>query len=332
MAARLSTDANMTAQELRTFYAALLIETAKPRILHGKFGKTVNVPLHYGPTINFRKFSDIATTVTALTEGTAGAEVTFTVTSITTSLPEFGQWAYGSQRLFDMAIDDIEGEVTQKLGEAAGKSLDLITLAILRTGTGVVYGGTAAGDSWVASNLSVAMLRKAAFILKRNGADPFVFGGKRRYVGLTTAEALYDLVQDSTLTTAMQYGYGNNLSDNEANLLDGMIAPELDVMGVRLFDTTQAVSAYASSLGWSLTRHIYATMVIGKDAYGVVSQDGNSMKRYFIPAATPDKSDILQQRWYMGWKAVHNAVIMNNSNMVRIEHAISGDLPADVGA
>jgi len=326
MVAHLSTAAPISSEELRVFYDAVLLQTAQVRILHGKFGKPpTTVPLHYGPLLNFRKFSNLATTTTALVEGTAGAEIAFSITSVATSLPEYGQWLYGSQRVLDMAMDDVEGEVSKKLGQAAGQSLDLITRAILRAGTQAVYGATAANTTLVASLLTINLLRKAAFTLKKQGAEPFVYGGKRRFPAITSAEGLYDLTMDSALTAAMQYGYGQNLADDEANLLDGAIAPELDLMGIRLFETTQAATVYASSGGWSY-RHVYCTLVFAKDAYGVVEQDANSMKRYFVPSATPDKADPLQQRWYMGWKAVHNAVILDNSYMVRIEHAISGDI------
>lgn len=231
--------------------------------------------------------------------------------------------------MFDLAIDDVEGEVSKKLGEAAGKSIDLVTRAILRAGTNIIYGGTAAYATLVASLLTAQLLRKAAFTLKKNGGEPWVYGGKRRFPAITCAEAINDLMQDTAIAAAMQYGYGNNLADNEANLLDGGIAPELDVMGVRLFDTTQAASIYSSSAGWSY-RHVYTTIVFAKDAYGVVEQDANSMKRYFIPANTPSKSDPLQQRWYMGWKAVHNAVILNNDNMVNILHKLGPDFGSDI--
>lgn len=91
MAAHLSTDSIITNNELRTFYDAVLIKSAKARLLHNQFGRKVNVPLHYGPTISFRKFADMATTTTALTEGTAGTETAFSITSVTTSLPEYGR-------------------------------------------------------------------------------------------------------------------------------------------------------------------------------------------------------------------------------------------------
>lgn len=223
-------------------------------------------------------------------------------------------WAYGTQRVEALSIDDVVAGYTKRMGEAAGIIIDKVTRAILLAATTNVV----TTDN--GSPLSITLLRKAVHKLKGENGKPFKFGGKSRFVGIVGTDAMYDLWADSTLQAAMQYGYGNNLADNEANLLDGMIMPELDVVGVRLFESTLA----DATGGGGSACNTSATIVLAQDAYSVVEQDENSMKHYFIPSGQSDKSDVLALRWYMGWKAVHNAMVTNPEHMCVIRHAAIG--------
>ena len=323
MGTMLSTTSPIPTTELRAFYTKVLLRAAQPELLHTRFGQEDVVPLNYGPQIQFRKFANLARATSALTEGSSGANTAFSITAVIASLGQYGQWVEGTELLQARTIDDIIAEVTTKLGEAAGDTIDVLTRNILIAGTNVQReSAQAESRMYVASLLTVTALRKAVRTLKTANAKPFKFGNKLRYVAIAHPNALYDLLSDSTLSSAMQYGYGSDLSENKANLIDGQIAPVLDVVGVRIFETTNA--SVLASYGWS-AGDVYNTLVIAKDAYGVVKQTGMSMQTYYTPADTPDKSDPLHQRWILGWKACHTAVILNEDNMVRIEHGSSAD-------
>lgn len=63
---------------------------------------------------------------------------------------------------------------------------------------------------------------------------------------------------------------------------------------------------------------VYATFVLGADAYGVTSLEEN-METFVKPLGSAGSADPLNQRATIGWKAHHLAKILQNLNMVRIE-------------
>lgn len=69
-------------------------------------------------------------------------------------------------------------------------------------------------------------------------------------------------------------------------------------------------------------KRVYATFVLGADAYGVTSLEGN-METFVKSLGSAGSADPLNQRATIGWKAHHLAKILQNLNMVRIESVSS---------
>lgn len=74
--------------------------------------------------------------------------------------------------------------------------------------------------------------------------------------------------------------------------------------------------------GTASGKKVYATFVLGADAYGVTSLEGN-METFVKPLGSAGSADPLNQRATIGWKAHHLAKILQNLNMVRIESVSS---------
>ena len=70
---------------------------------------------------------------------------------------------------------------------------------------------------------------------------------------------------------------------------------------------------------------MYATIVLGRDAYGVVDVAGSSAVKTIVkPLGSSGTADALDQRSSVGWKAMFTAKIIEQAAMVRIEHTVSG--------
>ena len=67
---------------------------------------------------------------------------------------------------------------------------------------------------------------------------------------------------------------------------------------------------------------VYATLFIGKNAYGITELTAHSAQTYFVPPGGTH-TDPLAQYWRNGWKAAHACVILDQDNMVRVEHQTS---------
>jgi N4-gp56 family major capsid protein len=69
--------------------------------------------------------------------------------------------------------------------------------------------------------------------------------------------------------------------------------------------------------------NVYATIVLGANAYGISRISGEALKNIIKPLGTAGSADPLDQRATSGWKATFVAVRLNETFMVRWEHAVS---------
>ena len=105
--------------EQRTFYETLLLDRALPQLQHGKWGVKRTIPANSGTNIQFRRFELIDGTpssMTALTEGTAGAEATPSISQVTATISQYGRYLTATDLLEDAAIDQVMTEYTEMLG------------------------------------------------------------------------------------------------------------------------------------------------------------------------------------------------------------------------
>lgn len=64
---------------------------------------------------------------------------------------------------------------------------------------------------------------------------------------------------------------------------------------------------------------VYATMVIGKDAYGIIEPTAESMEVIVKARGSAGTEDPLNQRSTVGWKASHAATILYQERLLRVE-------------
>ena len=54
-----NTPGNDLTAEMKTFYEKVLLENAKPNLVHQQFGKKVPIPRNSGKTVEFRKYKTL---------------------------------------------------------------------------------------------------------------------------------------------------------------------------------------------------------------------------------------------------------------------------------
>ena len=69
--------------------------------------------------------------------------------------------------------------------------------------------------------------------------------------------------------------------------------------------------------------NVYATMILGADAYGVTELEGGGLSNIIKQLGSGGTSDPLNQRATTGWKAIRTAAILVDEFMVRIETTAS---------
>ena len=293
--------------EMKTFYDMTLIDEASANLVHDQFGQKRPIPANGGKTIEFRKFSALPKATMPITEGVTPGGQALTVTAITATVNQYGDFITQSDVLELTSLDNTILEATKLLGKQAGLTLDTIVRDKLAEGTNVIYCskvGTDGAETAVTARsgldkscqLRVKDIQKAVATLRGQNAP--TIGGK--YVAIIHPYVAYDLMRDPEWIDAHKYA-------NPTNLYEGEIG---EIAGVRFVQSTEA-KVYSSG--------IFSTLVIGEGAYGVTEISGGGLQTIVKQKGSAGTADPLDQRSSVGWKAIKTAEILVNAYMVRIE-------------
>ena len=329
---------NVTSQatlsdEMKVYYCDRLIDNAEPFLVHDQFGDKYPIPKGHGKVIEFRKFSPLGKALTTLTEGVTPAGNSLEVTTKYGEVEQFGDYITISDVLDLTAIDRTLEQATKLLGSQAGRTLDTVTRDIITAGTNVMYAPMANGTEILTRNtvaadclLTTKLLFQAAAKLYSMNAMPI----DDSFVAIIHPNVACDLMTSPDWLDVHKYATPDNIYQGEI----GKIA------NIRFVQSTEAKIFKQAGAG---SIPVYATMVIGANAYGVTEVTGGGLQHIVKQLGSSGAADPLNQRATTGWKAMKTAVRLVEENMVRIEHACStgsktiGDdshyvSPADRGA
>lgn len=307
---------NNLSAENKTFYDKQLIRLAGSKLVFSKFGQKRDIPQNGGKTIEFRQFSPLPKAMTPLTEGVTPDGQALNVTSKTATVRQYGGYVTVTDMLDLTAIDKVVLETVEIVGSQAGKTLDSVVRNVLMAGTNVQYGdgtvsarnalvgGATEGNSY----LTVDALEKAVTTLKKQNAEPMDDG---YYVAIVHPSVAYDLMRDPKWAEYNKYTPGN-----AEKLLKGEIGC---IAGCRIIETTEAKIWKGTTDGGKDGRAVYATLVLGKNAYGVTELTGGGLRTIIKQLGSAGTGDPLDQRSTVGWKAIQTAEILVDQYMVRVE-------------
>lgn len=304
-----TSDSGLT-KEMKTFYDKALIRLAEPELVHDQFAQKRPIPKNGGKTIEFRKYAPLAKQLTELTEGVTPDGQKLTVTTIEATVKQYGGYITLSDVLLLTAIDNNLMEAITLLASQAARTSDTITREVLVAGTNVQYAegvhSTRETLAWTSAeendNLTVKAVRMATRTLKNQNAKKI----GSTYVGIIHPDVAFDIMSDPEWKYPHQYKDTSNLYAEEIG----------EVGGVRFVETTEAkkfVNEGASS------RDVYATLVLGANAYGVTEITGGGLQTIVKQLGSAGTADPLNQRATAGWKLMKTAVRLVEQYMVRIE-------------
>lgn len=123
--------------ENKQFYEKKLLMRAVPKFVHAGLGRKKALPRRAGNSLEWRVLNRPAASTTALTEGTAGAEIQTTWSSVAATINQYGSYVKVSEVALSQSIDDTLPEHVEMFGELMGDTIDLVARAILTAGTNV---------------------------------------------------------------------------------------------------------------------------------------------------------------------------------------------------
>lgn len=315
------------------FAVMTMLERAQPQLCMARFAVLTNVPKGKTKVVKWARYGRLAASTTPLAEGVTPSGSTILRTDVTGTLEQYGQWVGLTDVIMDTHEDPVLSEYSESMGETAGQSQELIVYNAIKAGTNVNYAnGTTRGG--ITAVLSATQTRKAIRSLKQQDAKPLTtMLAASDGVGTTPIPPCYvcyvhpnvemDLQNTSNFATGytrvQNYGTFKPLSDAEIGSFEN-----IRFMASTLYSPfANAGGALGSNLGGSAT-DVYASIVVGKNAYGTVNLSGGSgglSPIVFNPKVSD--SDKLGQRGHVGYKMWALAVILNDAFMIRMEHAVT---------
>lgn len=305
--------------ELKTFYDRNLLERLLPILVYMNWGQVRPMPSREGQTVNFRRFNSLAAATTPLTEGVTPGSDTPTISQVTASPVQYGNWIETSDILDFTSLDPVLTEFGQLLAEQAANTMDILTRDVITAGTTLQYAAGRVSRVTVASTdiLNVGEVKKAVRTMQSNkvakvtqildagtgvGTKPV----NAAYIGIVGPSGLYDLKSDSKFISIEQYGSSVALLPHEVGSLD-------DVRFVMTQNPKIFTGAGAGGID------VHATLIVGANAYGLIAPMGieNIVKGFGAG------QDPLNQRASTGWKAFYTSVILQQLAILRIEHAVT---------
>lgn len=310
--------AKQTTQQ-REFYDRVLLKRLLPKLVFVQFGQKDkrSIPKNDGDTINLRRMNKFPPATTPLVEGVTPAGRNLSFSTIRATVQQHGDFVTLTDMISLMGIDPVATEVLEAQGEQAGETLDMVARDVVCSGTNVLYltpGAVERVEVAAGDILDGRAIRRARQIMARSNVEPLSGG----YVGFIHPDTVYDLMGSKDWVDVSLYGKPGQIFNGEIGKL----------WGVRFVETTMA-PIFAGEGADDVD--VYATIIIGKDAYGVVDVAGKSKPQTIIKAlGTGGTSDPLDQRSSVGWKALMTAVRLQELAILRIEHTVSIDGPVVV--
>lgn len=309
---------------VRSFYDRQMLEKAKPHLVHTWFGQIRDIPQNASDTIKFRRYGLLNAATTALTEGTTPAGSSLSVTDLSATAAQYGDFVTLTDELETETEDPLIMEVNDILGQQAGNTFDQLCRDVLVTGTSIQYASTAVSRVTVASTmkLTAAEILEAVRTLKIQNAskitsmvspstDVDTVPINSCFVGIVHPSTVYDLKAETTEFIPVEnYPSQSGVMPGEVGKIDE----------VRFIESTNAkIFAGAGAAGID----VYATLIFAANAYGVTRVAGKALQTITKPLGSAGSADPLEQRSTHGWKGYFVTKILNDNWMVRIEHAVS---------
>jgi N4-gp56 family major capsid protein len=295
--------------EMKTFYNRELLYLAEKKTVLDQFGQApVTIPKGSGKTAEWRRFSQftkLTGAATALTEGVTPTGSSLTVTAITATAGQYGDFYAGSDVVEQTTIDPLlKNVVRQQAYQMARVREDLIQ-TIVYSGTTVQYANSRASRAAIAAGdvITETELRKVMRTLKNNSVEPLKNG---KYAAIIHPYTWYDLMSDANIRQTMQYAGSDRIFNAELGTYLGFTFVE---------------SELAPSV--TSTTPVYQTLFVGRDFFGKVLLSGLTAESIYKPIGSAGTADALNQRFTQGWKNTFVAKVLDDTKAVRLEHAVS---------
>lgn len=320
-----------------------------PYLVFERFGQAKPLPKRSSKSVMFRRYflkdaslttftpkdyfnlSHFDPTSKTLTEGVTPAATGLDKQDLQATLVQYGDRIEVSDVVMDTHEDPVLAEGIDILGEQSAIIVEKSRFNVVKAGTNVQYANGSARTA-VNTIISKADINAAVRTLKRQLAKPLSkivrstpsYGTEPiapAFIGICHPDMEYDLSNITGFVEAAKYGTVSPWEN------------EIGKIGYVRFITSTICEPWAGGgagsganvLETSSAADVYPTIILGRDAYGLVPLKGKNAITPMIVNAKPSDSDPMAQRNHASWKSMQTTIILNDSWMVRIESACTND-------
>lgn len=308
---------------VNNFYDRVLLERAVAAFIHTRFAQVRDIPEGNTDTIKFRRYNNLTAQLTPLNQGVTPTGSVLSASDITAQVKQYGDYVTLTDFVQMTTLDPILTETAEILGDEAGDTLDQLTRNVLTAGTTVFYAGSVSARASITTSMKVATTDFLSIVrtLKNNKAKRIVpmidatpnvgtLAVMPAYIAFVHPDTSYDLKQLTGFQKIANYSNTVPVLPDEIGAYDE----------IRFIESTNAQIFSGAGSG---NCNVYATMVLALNAYGVTRISGEALENIVMPLGSAGTADPLKQRATSGWKATFAAVRLNETFMVRYEHATS---------
>jgi N4-gp56 family major capsid protein len=301
---------NALTAEQAEFYQDAMLERLLPELFFMQYGEKKNIPKNKGAITSFRRLNSLAVSTTALTEGVTPDGVDLNITKINATVQQYGNWTKISDFIDLTGLDPLLTETSQLMGENAGESMDTIVRDVVAAGTNVVYANAKTARNLLAATdkITAIDILKVRRTLRRSKVKKIALpDGSKGYLAFIHTDVATDLMQTTEWKDQNTYVDTKNRQEGILGKLYGIYFLEAD-------NAVKYTGAGASAAD------AYATVFIGKGAYGVPDVSGSSKPEIIVhKAGSGGIADPLNQFNTVAWKSAFTSVRLNELCIVRYE-------------
>lgn len=287
----INTGTGSVATKPAAFYDKTLLKVLRQRSFdHAKFAQQRPMPKNSGDTINFRKITKLSPALTPLTEGVTPDGSTASVSAISATTEQLGDYMLFSDVVDFQQIDPIITEYTVEQGHQAGETKDIKVRDELHGGSNVYYAAGRTSRSTLAAGdiPTINDFRKMVLDMKKNHVKPLANG---KYVAFITPETAFDLMDDPKFEKAYEIGQNNK------PFVEGEIA---DVYGIKFIELVNAKTFDGAG---ATGENVHSSVLLGAGAYGITKIAGEGDVKSIVKGlGSSGTEDPLNQRQSIGWK------------------------------
>lgn len=312
-----------------------LLRRGNYKLVAARFGQAFTQPKHATLTAKWRRYDNFPTAEAPLAEGITPPGRKLGKTDVTATLSQYGDWAELTDVLFDTHEDDLPTETVNLCGDQLGETIEVVTIATLKSGSNVFYANNAGSRSAVDSpplagdfkriERSLAT-NKASLITSRIAATQKVSteGVDPAYICFGHTDLKADLEATEGFTPVRNYGdVSKVVHPTEVGQLGSfkfLLTPLFEPwLAAGTAGTTYLANGAIPSSSTSCD--VYPLIIVAKDSYGVVRLQGKNAVKPAVVPPKPVIGDELGQRGFVSWKTYYTSVILNASWLARYEAA-----------